>query len=693
MRHTIITGFSAALLVALAVAGLSIRGQEPEYSQPPSYPQQNPQFEGQSQQDLAADQQHGVARLSIVQGDVNVKRADSGALVAAVINAPLMAGDHLQTSPGSRAEVELDSANLVRLAPNTDLGFADLEYHRYQLQLAAGTIQYRVLRNQDAQIEIDTPSIAAKPLQTGEYRIAVLDDGTTQITVRSGELEIYSPRGSEQIGAGKTVLVRGDPSDPEFLTEAEIPRDQFDDWCANRDQTLLASRSYQYVSPDVNGAADLDAYGQWVPSQYGTVWAPQPPYAGWSPYSDGEWIWEPYYGWTWVDYAPWGWAPYHYGRWFWNAGYGWCWWPGPIGVHVYWAPALVGFFGWGGFGVGFGGGIGWVALAPYEVLHPWWGHGFYAGYYSRTWVSYNMWRNVDVMRIYRNAAIRGGAMIASYDRFGHPGERFSPATIGQLRQANLFRGAMPLAPTRASLQFSMRRAIENPRLASASQRTFYMHEQPRMLSRVPFSQQQMRLQQAFGRPQSSGIANAPRTNYPAPPARNGGWQRFGDPGAGNSYRQSFLRNGQNNSGWHQFGSPEHNPGGFSAIRPNAQPQQNYRPMQPSYRAMQPGYRSLQPNYRSVQPSYRTWQPSYRESQPSFRAFQPGYAAPRYNPPVAPRFNAPSFRAPSFSGGLERGFRPNSAPTAPSRGWGNFAPRGGGGGGGGGHSSPGGRRGR
>src|SRR5579875_710767 len=637
MRHTIITGFSAALLVALAVAGLSIRGQEPEYSQPPSYPQQNPQFEGQSQQDLAADQQHGVARLSIVQGDVNVKRADSGALVAAVINAPLVAGDHLQTSPGSRAEVELDSSNLVRLAPNTDLGFADLEYHRYQLQLAAGTIQYRVLRNPDAQIEIDTPSIAAKPLQTGEYRIAVLDDGTTQITVRSGVLEIYSPRGSEQIGAGKTVLVRGDPSDPEFLTEAEIPRDQFDDWCANRDQTLLASRSYQYVSPDVNGAADLDTYGQWVPSQYGTVW-----------------------------------APYHYGRWFWNAGYGWCWWPGPIGVHVYWAPALVGFFGWGGFGVGFGGGIGWVALAPYEVLHPWWGHGFYAGYYSRTWVSYNMWRNVDVMRIYRNAAIRGGAMIASYDRFGHPGERFSPATIGQLRQANLFRGAMPLAPTRASLQFSMRRAIENPRLASASQRTFYMHEQPRMLSRVPFSQQQMRLQQAFGRPQSSGIANAPRTNYPAPPARNGGWQRFGDPGAGNSYRQSFLRNGQNNSGWHQFGSPEHNPGGFSAIRPNAQPQQNYRPMQPSY---------------------RTWQPSYRESQPSFRAFQPGYAAPRYNPPVAPRFNAPSFRAPSFSGGLERGFRPNSAPTAPSRSWGNFAPRGGGGGGGGGHSSPGGRRGR
>src|SRR5579875_1708272 len=39
-----------------------------------------------------------------------------------------------------------------------------------------------------------------------------------------------------------------------------------------------------------------------------------------------------------------------------------------------------GFFGIGGVRVGIGfGGLGWVALAPFEIFHPWWGHGFYGG--------------------------------------------------------------------------------------------------------------------------------------------------------------------------------------------------------------------------------------------------------------------------------------------------------------------------
>lgn len=34
----------------------------------------------------------------------------------------------------------------------------------------------------------------------------------------------------------------------------------------------------------------------------------------------------------------------------------------------------------------------------------------------------------------------------------------------------------------------------------------------------------------------------------------GGWQRFGDPGGGDSLRQRYRRNP--NDGWHRFGSPE-----------------------------------------------------------------------------------------------------------------------------------------
>ena len=437
------------------------------------------QQQSSPQQDAAADQKHGVARLSIAQGDVNIKLGN-GELTGAALNAPLLAQDHLQTSEGSRAEVELDAANLVRLAPNTDIGFADLEYHRYQLQLGAGTIIYRVLRQSDAQVEVDTPSVGFRPASVGEFRLSVLADGTTQITARSGQGEIFGPRGSQALPAGQTVFVRGNSGDPEFRSAPEIARDQFDDWSAHRDSDLLGSQSYRYVSQDVAGAADLDNYGKWVPSQYGQVWTPQAEPAGWSPYSTGQWSWDDYYGWNWVDSAPWGWAPYHYGRWFWNGGYGWSWWPGAIGAS-FWSPALVGFFGWGGFGIGLGlGGLGWCALAPFESFHRWWGPGWYGhGWGGRGFRSYNNFAgNADIARTYRNAAYRGGAMTANYNTFSGPHQRFSPATRSQLTNASSFRGGqLPITPTRASYQFSNRTVNANPRLASASSRQFFQSPQ------------------------------------------------------------------------------------------------------------------------------------------------------------------------------------------------------------------------
>ena len=130
------------------------------------------------------------------------------------------------------------------------------------------------------------------------------------------------------------MMVRGDPSNPEFQIVAALGLDDWDRWNADRDRRLESAGNNvynRYVSPDVYGAESLEGYGRWVNTpDYGNVWTPQVA-AGWAPYRDGRWVWEDYYGWTWVSYDPWGWAPYHYGRWFFNAGYGgWCWWPGSI---------------------------------------------------------------------------------------------------------------------------------------------------------------------------------------------------------------------------------------------------------------------------------------------------------------------------------------------------------------------------
>ncbi len=652
--------------------------------------------QGNPQQDAISDQQHGVARISVAQGDVNVKRGDTGELVAAAANAPLVTQDRLQTADGSRAEIELDYANLVRLAPNTDVGLADVEYHRYQLQLGAGTIVYRVLRNSDAQVEVDTPSVGFRPLSEGEFRISVMGDGTVQITARSGRAEIFGPRGSQQVPAGQTILVRGSAADPEFRNTYELARDQFDDWSAQRDSELLRSQSYNYVSPDIAGADDLDRYGNWVPSQYGQVWAPQSEPAGWSPYSTGEWAWQDYYGWSWVDSAPWGWAPYHYGRWFYNGGYGWCWWPGAVHSSYFWSPALVGFFGWGGFGVGLAlGGLGWVALAPFEAFHRWWGPGWYGrggyGFGGRGWYGGygNFARNVDIARTYRNATYRGGAMTAAYNGFGGPHQRFAPATRGQLTGASAFRGGqMPLAPGRGSYAFSGRGAVANPRLASVSNQRFFGSSQFRSqsLRSVPNAATN---RTAGGYGGNHGVPPNISSNYAvrsgsqsASRSSAGGWQRFGDPGNGGALRQNFSSGTAEGSGWHSFGQPQRSFGN-SPYSSGSSSYSSGSPYSSGSRTNAAPYR-----YNAPASSPRSYAPAAggasRYSSPSYTA--PRNGAPSYS---SPSYNSQHYSAPSSRPGTEHFSAPSGGGSHGSGG--GFSHGGGGhsGGSGGGHSGGGG----
>ncbi len=518
--------------------------------------------------------ERGVARVSIVNGEVSVRRGDSGEWVAAVGNAPLMAEDRVSTGAGARAEVQFDSANLIRLGANAEIRLAELGQNHYHLQVAHGTVSFRVLRDSQAKVELDTPTVSVKPLQVGAYRIYVQGDGQTEITVRLGAAEVSTPKGSEKLQAGQTMLARGSPSDPEFQIVPAIARDSWDDWNERRDREMLSSQSYSNVPHDMYGAEDLDNHGQWVdvPS-YGEVWNPQVD-PDWAPYQNGRWVWEDYYGWTWVSYDPWGWAPFHYGRWLYAAPYGWCWYPGAFGPH-YWSPALVGFFGFGpGIGVGFGfGNVGWVALAPFEPMYAWWGRGVYAGFRNPAYFNRGVnVTNVNVAAAYRNARVANGisSVTAADFRQGRFGgiARFTGA---QIHDAGLVRGQLPVAPTAASLRYSNRAVANIPR--SADNAHFFSRSTVAPVQRVPFAEQQRAMQQfsrqpavstmtrstpsgaAAGSWRSNGTpapSGAGQTRSVAPGASapyNGGWRPVGEPA------QSAPANANTGSGWQRFGEP------------------------------------------------------------------------------------------------------------------------------------------
>jgi hypothetical protein len=353
----------------------------PGQAAPP--PQDMPQAQpGGPSGEGPAEVKQGVGHISFTRGDVSTQRGDSGTWSAVILNQPVMNGDKVSTGPNARAEVQLDFANILRLGSNSQATLANFTNSYIQVQLAQGIADYAVFNESEAEPEIDTPNVAVHPAHKDVViRVEVHPDGDSIVIVRKGEVQISTPQGIADLKEGQMATVRGPVASAQYRIAAAPDRDDWDIWNTERDHMIHSAGAWQHTSPYYTGSEDLDANGQWenVPD-YGQIWVPNEP-DGWAPYRNGEWVWEPYYGWTWVGYEPWGWAPYHYGRWLWYGG-AWGWWPGPVWgpgfYRPFWAPAYVGFFGFGGFGfgVGFGwgwGGFGWLPLGPGDWFHPWWG--------------------------------------------------------------------------------------------------------------------------------------------------------------------------------------------------------------------------------------------------------------------------------------------------------------------------------
>lgn len=637
----------------------------------------------QSINDIEDTQGRGIARVSFLNGEVSVRRGDTGEWIAAALNQPLMADDRLSTGPNARAEIQFDSSNLIRLGTDSEVRMGTLEPNRYLLVVSRGTVNYRILRDLNADVEIGTPSIAVRPSRTGTYRIAVLPDGASEITVRSGHADVFSPRGSQRLTPGRTMLVKGDVNDPEFQLVNAIQKDEFDGWNEHRDKELLNSRSYSYVSRDIYGAEDLDNNGRWVQSEdYGAVWSPRVN-SDWAPYRNGRWVWEDYYGWTWVSSDSWGWAPYHYGRWFNEPRYGWCWYPGARTARHFWRPALVAFFGFGSFGH-----VGWVPLAPYETFHPWYGSRQYGGYRNGG-ININI-TNVNVSNNYRNARYNNGYTTVVAGNFGRGSVQNVRIGRDQLSNVGVVRGHLPIAPERSSTRFSDRESRITSTAASDNQR-FYSRSQSARLDRVPFETQQQRINSAqtsqgafrgaVQTPTVQGQTNtggwgrssqgSPNPSGDNAPRGRGSWDRFGNPDVSNNNRSAQpspnappVNTDSQRGGWGRFGDPNARnsnsagQGGQSSGGQGSRARGNVD-SQPSRQQSPPVY-SAPPPQSNDSGSYRGRYDSGNRSQQ-----RSSDSAPRMSAPVVTERPSRPSAPPSGGGGGGGGSRTERSSPPPS----------------------------
>ena len=314
-----------------------------------------------------------VGRVSWTQGAVSVFSDPETGWEKSYVNTPLTSENSLWTDPGARAEVRIGSA-AIRLDESTQLDIARLDDTQLRATITRGRINVRIrnFEGGDSWI-IGTPDARFELRGNGRYRLDADTDGLqTVLTVFAGSARLLGP-GRTRIEAGQAMRVFGGP-EPEFEVDTAA-QTEFDQWALARDDRVSDRVASQYVSPNMTGYEELDAYGEWNNDpNYGTVWYPSRVAEDWAPYRYGRWTWVRPWGWTWVDDAPWGYAPFHYGRWAF-IGSRWAWYPGAYAARPSWSPALVAWVGRPGWNLTVRSGsapvIGWYPLAPHDRFQPW----------------------------------------------------------------------------------------------------------------------------------------------------------------------------------------------------------------------------------------------------------------------------------------------------------------------------------
>ena len=688
----------------------------------------------------------GVARMSLIHGDVSTQRGDSGDWSAAALNQPVMTGDKVSTGDNARTEVQLDFANILRIGPNSKVNVANLTKKNIQIQLSQGLASYTVSKDSEAEPEIDTPNVSVHPAHhDGVFRIEIQPDGDTIVIVRQGEAQIATPQGSTEVHAGEMATVRGDTDSAQYKISQAPDRDAWDQWNSDRDHMIRNANSWRHTNRYYTGTQDLDAYGKWenVPD-YGDVWVPNEA-DGWAPYRNGNWVYEPYYGWTWVGYEPWGWAPYHYGRWL-SYGNSWAWWPGPVygWYRPFWAPAYVSFWGWGGgFGFGFGwggwGGFGWLPLGPCDWFHPWWGGyrgrfgwagrgGGFGGRWGGFAPLHAGTRFSNVANIH-NPHIGGALSVMNAGHFGAGRITAAAASREQIGGARMMAGNLPVVPSRSSLSASGRAAAPSTIRGGGASRFYGTHNN--MARPASFQHETASLRQSMAQSHVGSIPAGGRSNSEF--SARGVTGTMPRPSAGISSREtngfgnrvSNASPNENRGGSRSFtppnsanrpSAPERSNGGFGNNQSRSSEPQ--RGMSQGSSGSRDGFRPFTPPSRSEAPRGGSGAPSERSggsfwnrtapSSPAQRGYSAGYGRGSMSSRPQLDMHQPIVRSPSYSGparGAYGGYGGYRAPSyggsrpsfggggrAPSFGGGGHAPSGGrvgGGGGGGGHPSGGG----
>jgi FecR protein len=296
-----------------------------------------------SAQDAAA---LNVARVSFVQGSVQLLAGQGNDFQQAVMNMPIVDGSRLQTGDDGQAEVEFGDGSVARLTPNSALQFDHLAQDQVQLQQLGGLGYYEFNVGQGhPAFSVQFANLNMQPATNSIVRIGL--DAGWDVAVISGGVNVQG-QGIPGVNVSENQSIRAgaDNSGAPYTVAQGINGDSWDNWNQDRDQAIAQEAAQQTpvrddaANPQSENWNDLDADGNWYPVEgQGNVWVPAGVGPGWDPYGAGYWAYYPTFGYTWISSYPWGWLPYHCGSWNYYS-FGWGWSPGRNPGRT-WAPVTV----------------------------------------------------------------------------------------------------------------------------------------------------------------------------------------------------------------------------------------------------------------------------------------------------------------------------------------------------------------
>ena len=289
-----------------------------------------------------------VVRIKNVDGEGFVQRSYEEGNEEATANLPLFEKDIVGTTEG-RLGIYLGRLNYLRLDADSTVMLEKIPQLRktdLNVRVEQGSI-YLDIENLDNEkgIEIQTPDCGIFILDKGVYRVNVSENAQTEVLVMEGIAEVAGRESSRNVRENQKIVMSGGEIEerPYYFTASE--KDNFDLWNEAQSSQLSYARygTSRYLQ---NGYEDteyeMSRSGRWsyMPEFRSYAWIPYNTQSDWMPYSNGRWVWTPFYGYTWVSYDSCGWFTHHYGRWHWSYSYGWHWLPG-----YHWSPAWVSWFG------------------------------------------------------------------------------------------------------------------------------------------------------------------------------------------------------------------------------------------------------------------------------------------------------------------------------------------------------------